>query len=214
MGGRCLTPAVVIDLDGTLVATNTFRNYILFASKLSLRQGRIDIAIGCTAPVVCRKLRLITHSCMKRLILRLTHRLMTDRHLETFASMVFSKVNTSVLEVCHEYHRKGYTLILATAAPSAYAVKIARLAGIAHCIATPPAETPGWMENKGIVKRDHVLQYLGDNDLSLSVVITDHRDDLPLLKANNRGLNLLVAPNQKTLDAIRAEGLQYQAIPQ
>lgn len=70
MGGRCLTPAVVIDLDGTLVATNTFRNYILFASKLSLRQGRIDIAIGCTAPVVCRKLRLITHSCMKRLILR------------------------------------------------------------------------------------------------------------------------------------------------
>ena len=42
-----------------------------------------------------------------------------------------------------------------------------------------------------------------------TIVITDHMDDLPILRANRDGVNYLVEPSRRSLDMIRREGIRF-----
>lgn len=213
MGHRCekMTPMIVVDLDGTLVASNTFRDYLLFAAKQSMGHNKHFIALQITIAVFLRKLRLISHSRLKKSVLAATSQFMTPSLLEDFATGVLNKRNLKVIAKCNEFRNKGFRIVLATAAPASYAEFISRKCNFDACIATPPADTIDWEENKGLYKRDNVLLFAKENGCSYEGIITDHYDDLPLLRLS-RIKPMLVSPKKKTLDALNAEGLSFQIL--
>ncbi|MDE5555267.1 MAG: hypothetical protein K2J10_08820, partial [Muribaculaceae bacterium] len=58
-------------------------------------------------------------------------------------------------------------------------------------------------ECMGEEKLRRVKQWLADNDCRLDCVVTDHKDDAPLLHFNSEGHNILVNPSASTLRFLR-----------
>jgi len=87
--------------------------------------------------------------------------------------------------------------ILATAAPSCYANIIAKNEQFNACLATRFPEKAYHLnyENKGEVKKTNVLKYLQNTGSgSIDIFITDHLDDLPLMKLAHH--IIVYTPNQ------------------
>lgn len=213
MGDRQLNSfcsAIIVDLDGTLLTRNSFKEYLKFAAWQSLRRLRIDIIPRVAAWIAVRKLRLITHSQLKQRLLRVTEPIMGHDELHKFANRLARYINPSVCRMCRQQRQAGKAVILATAAPASYASLIAQGVSLDGCIATPPSDTQDWRETVREEKRDQVLALLRRNKLSLHGIITDHHDDLPLMRVSEN--ITLVSPDKKTLDAVNAEGLLYNII--
>lgn len=212
MGDRLLTcrTAIIVDLDGTLLRRNSFKKYLKFAAWQSLRQLRIDVIPRIAAWIAVRKLRLITHSRLKQRLMRVTEPIMGPDELHKFANRLARHIHPKVLKLCRQMRQTNSAVILATAAPASYAALIAQGVSLDGCIATPSSDTPDWRETVREEKRDQVLAFLQCHELSLCAIITDHRDDLPLMRAAKD--IVLVSPNKKTLDAVNAEGLLYGII--
>lgn len=213
MGDRQLNSfcsAIIVDLDGTLLTRNSFKKYLKFAAWQSLRRLRIDIIPRVAAWIAVRKLRLITHSQLKQRLLRVTEPIMGHDELHKFANRLARYINPSVCRMCRQQRQAGKAVILATAAPASYASLIAQGVSLDGCIATPPSDTQDWRETVREEKRDQVLALLRRNKLSLHGIITDHHDDLPLMRVSEN--ITLVSPDKKTLDAVNAEGLLYNII--
>lgn len=192
-----MTPAAAIDLDGTLLDTNTFADYTRFAFIQSVKTLRLDIAVKVVWHVAVRKMRLTTHSTMKLGILRATGRFMTGQRLEALSHSLASKHNDRVADIIYRLRDRGFHLCLATAAPESYARLIADRFELDHCIASP-SPCDNWKENSGETKLRNLQQHLLNNNLTLQAVITDHHDDLPLLKAC-RGERIIINPSATTI---------------
>ena len=65
-----------------------------------------------------------------------------------------------------------------------------------------------WRENVGEVKRDKVEELLALNDARLSIFVTDHYDDLPLL-ALEKDSNLLVNPSASTCESCKRRNILF-----
>lgn len=191
--------AIVVDLDGTLVCTNTFKRYILFVAKEAIRSGRIDLFVLLGVLVAGRKLRLMSHCRMKYHILCATKRFMSARRIERFVESLKGYANRSVVDKLHTYKKEqGYVWILSTAAPVHYALLISQAFGFDYCIATlMPKQGSVWKENIREEKCRCTLALLGEIHAKFCILFTDHHDDLPLLKAG-KTLNILVKPSKKT----------------
>lgn len=187
--------AIVIDLDGTLVRTNTFSDYILYSCCEALCAMRLDIVFSLLYYICVRKLRFISHAVMKYHILRCTSLFMQryDR-IARFVEKEIRCANDEVVTHLIEYKSQGYLSVLATAAPALYACALAERYGFEACVATPAAEIPlsQWQENKQEEKLRRVSELLEKHNAILDVVITDHDDDLPLLSANKTGKNIII----------------------
>ncbi|MBR5899301.1 MAG: haloacid dehalogenase-like hydrolase [Muribaculaceae bacterium] len=198
-GHEKIIPAAAIDLDGTLLDTNTFVDYTRYAVKSCLSKGRINIAANMLWHIALRRLRLTSHSTMKHHLLRASAPIMTADRLEDFAHQLAAKANDKVVELCNRLRADRVYLCLATAAPDNYATLVARHFGFDHCIATPSDTTaPDWTENRAEHKLHSLLQHLDQYHLTLQTVVTDHHDDLPLLTACT-GTRYLVNPSAQTL---------------
>ena len=187
--------AIIIDLDGTLLRTNTFSDYILYSCCQSLRSFRLDLVFLLLLFSLLRKLRIISHARMKYLILRHTTTFMQQHDLlHSFVTRELSHENPTVISLLHHYATQSYLTILATAAPSLYAELIASHYHFDHCLATPPATIPyaSWRENKQQEKLLSVQKTLTSANAEISVVITEHSDDQPLLDANREGRNIVI----------------------
>ena len=199
--------AVAIDLDGTLVKTNTFRDYLSYCGNVALRSFKFGICWSILWWVTLRKLRLVSHSRMKYVLLRRTASFINRKgRLDQFIELELTYVNRRVLQLAEPYRSRGYLLILTTAAPGIYAHPIAEDLSIDLCCATPlPSEVVigRWQENVGQNKVDALSRMLQVHKAELEVVITDHFDDLPLLNYNAEGRNILVNPTDKTLAALK-----------
>ncbi|MBQ1932160.1 MAG: hypothetical protein II360_01525, partial [Muribaculaceae bacterium] len=68
-GHEKIIPAAAIDLDGTLLDTNTFVDYTRYVLKSCLSNYRLDIAANMLWHIALRRLRLTSHSAMKRHLL-------------------------------------------------------------------------------------------------------------------------------------------------
>lgn len=190
-----MQPAIIIDLDGTLLRTNTFSDYILYSCCQSLRSFRLDLVFLLLLFSLLRKLRIITHARMKYLILRHTTTFMQQHNrLQSFVTKELSHENPDVASTLHHYDSQSYLTVLATAAPSLYADLIASHYHFDHCLATPPATIPysQWRENNRQEKLLNVQKTLTSANAEISVVITDHSDDQPLLDANRKGRNIVL----------------------
>ena len=208
--------ALAIDLDGTLLATNSFQDYLSFCGHAALHRLRLDIALSIVFWVTLRKLRFIRHSTMKRHLLNRTASFMQHKErLDLFVERELIAVNRSVLQLMEQYRNRGYLFVLTTAAPGIYAHPIAENLHIDLCCATPlPSEVVigQWYENVGEQKVQSLRRLLAVHKAELEVVITDHYDDLPLLNSNE-GSNYIVAPSSKTMQMLKQHCQQpYQLV--
>lgn len=201
--------AVVIDLDGTLLTINTFKSYILFVSKLACRKGRLDIAFALAFCVGLRKCRLISHEKMKCHILKHSEHFMNRKHLNDFVDSILPLQNEKVYECALAYRKQGFFLCLSTAAPFSYASLIAERMSFDSVCATPmPSLIQDWRENVREIKRKNTLKQLEEHHLTLEILMTDHYDDMPLLK-ENKEKNILINPSDKTLRIINQHHIVY-----
>ena len=201
--------ALIVDLDGTLLQTNTFRDYLIFCGRAALCRFRLPLACSIVWWVALRKVRLISHSRMKRALLLRTAVFMRRRgRLDQFVEQELVKVNPRVLSFVEQYRNRGHLMVLATAAPSMYALPLTEMLHFDLCCATPlPSEVVigKWQENAGQNKLDALQRLLRVHSATIDVVVTDHHDDLPLLNANTEGSNYIVNPSTQTTAALQKE---------
>lgn len=201
-GCKKVTRVIVVDLDGTLVNVNTFREYLLFTAKVLTGRLRFLPVIRIMISVAMRKLRLVSHSAMKRRVLAATQSLVSGDDIDSFVRQLLQKVNIDLLNMLEKYRKEGCKILLATAAPGLYAREFADSLHLDGCVATPEvADNASWRENVGTAKLDSVCDYISGIGGELAVVVTDHYDDLPLLRYNP-GVNILVNPSPATVERL------------
>lgn len=211
MGNRCTETrqAIIVDLDGTLISTNSFKQYIVFAYQEAIKACRFDIAINLMINVASRKLRIKSHSEMKRRILLSTNDFMSQKsRIERLVEKLISKSNPHVVAMIQQCKAEGLFACLATAAPISYAQSIANQFGIDDCCATSIDINVDWVENVGNIKFKSVEDCCNSHNASPAIVITDHHDDLPLLLFN-KGENILIAPSHKTIEILTNHNIKF-----
>ncbi len=198
--------ALAIDLDGTLLNTNTFRDYLSFCGSAALHDFRLDICLKILWWVMLRKIRLISHSRMKEVLLDGTASFMGRKsRLDVFVEKEMTYLDPKTQRIMEPYRNRGYLLVLVTAAPAFYAHSIAEFLNMDLCCATQlPSEVVigQWKECVGENKVDALKRMLQIHKAELDVVITDHDDDLPLLNYNTMGRNIVINADAKALAAI------------
>ena len=138
-----------------------------------------------------RGFRLVAHDKMKYSILKNIEPYKIDyngfvKSLETYKRNI-AELNNPEFDI----------KVLSTAAPSCYANIIAKNEQFNACLATgfPEKVYHSNYENKGEVKKTNVLKYLQTiEDSSIDTFITDHLDDLPLMKLARHVI--VYAPNK------------------
>lgn len=194
--------ALAIDLDGTLLNSNSFQDYLSYCGTVALHSFKLGIAFSILWWVTLRKLRLISHSRMKYALLRKTASFMSrEGYLDLFVEQELTRINTSVRQLMEPYRNRGYLLILSTASPALYAHPIAENLSIDLCCATllPSEVVIGeWKECVKEQKVEALRRMLQVHKAELKVVITDHYDDLPLLNYNTEGRNIVVNASSQT----------------
>lgn len=187
----------VIDLDGTLCRRNTLHLYLTTALKYHLAHGNLSKVFRIGVQYLMRGLRLTGHSSLKFKALKAAG---TEKALlEIFSEQAKNSFNPAVVELIDSLKEKGYSVILATAAPEGYVHSI--WDGVLVATTWPHEDKP--VECRGEEKLRRVKEIAGSVDL----VVTDHYDDLPLMKASREVL--LVNPSAKTLKEIEKARLPY-----
>lgn len=183
--GRKVT---VVDLDGTLVQGNTLHLYLRAAVRC-LWWRRPLTALRVAMLMAARAARLIPHSTMKYGAARAV-----GAHPAVIARLKgTAHFNPQVIKLLEERKVMGDTVLLATAAFTFYARELWNSELIGSDLAAGPSE-----ECRGERKAAAVAAYLRTHRANLSCVITDHHDDLPLLRLNPTGPNYLINPSKKT----------------
>jgi phosphoserine phosphatase len=180
-----LSDVVFVDLDGTYIHGNSFH---LWLSHLVLGDSRVGIAVRLSifVMVMLRAVRAISHSRLKQAVQQQLSSTATrsERSGAYFPGRLRRAVVPAVREGCLGCRDLGYRLVLATAAPAEYAVPFATLEGFDDCLATEFIQPAGWRELYRSVKAEacgKMLRSSGTGQRQVGVV-TDHLDDLPLMK--------------------------------
>ncbi len=196
-----LRPLTVVDLDGTLIAGNSFTRFTLWVLRRAMRRVDLSTAIALGGIVLRRKARLSSHAAAKEAIMRLAGKRLDDGDYRDFAATLVPLVRPEVRVRLEEARANGHALCLATAAPWQYASPLGGLLGMDEVVATyPPREGGGMVECRGEVKKRRVQALCTRQRYRPAQTLTDHYDDLPLLiwTAASGGRNLLVAPSPST----------------
>lgn len=211
MGNRLenMTPAIVIDLDETLVTVNTFHHFMKFTAKIVAKRLHFIALLRIGIAATLRVLRYFPHSAMKHTVMNIAAHNVTDVQLHNFAATITTYTNPKVAQIIEDAHRRGAQAILASAAPALYASHIASLSGCNHCIATEMPQRMKLQECRGEQKCTQVCAFLDKNNLALEAVITDHSDDIPLIREclNRGGKAILVSPDKETTDKLNQQGI-------
>lgn len=190
----------VVDLDGTLVAGNTLHIYFRCALTDALRRGDLKTAATLSALAALRAARLVSHRRFKFSFLESVKP--SERLKKDFVRKVTASVRPEVSAIISHLKSDGAEILLASAAPAFYIGWFWN----DDYIATPVENNPGRTELRGPVKLKAVERYARKHNMSLYAVITDHSDDLPLLKAGARR-NILVKPSSHTLMTVKMAGV-------
>ncbi len=129
--------------------------------------------------------------------------------IEEFATLLYEYENKRVVSLLEKHREMGFVTVLSSAAPSVYAELIGTHYLFDFVCATPMPIDENWYENVNEQKKKNTLALLEQNSLEMVVFVTDHHDDLPLLKVE-KDLNVLVSPSQKTVDLLKKQNIQYE----
>lgn len=203
---------LVVDLDGTLLSTNTFTQFIIQSTIVMIhthKWGKVWLLIQV---IIKRKLKQVTHEQMKFKILQITNDLFSEQEILQFAQKLSKERNNNVIKVITDYKKQGYITCLSTAAPFIYAKKIQEIFNIDLICATPsPINNLSWKENVKEEKCNNTIKLLNSNNIGLNIFITDHYDDIPLLEISKEK-NILISPSKKTLNKLNTKSIKYSVL--
>lgn len=174
-----LKPLMVVDLDGTLISGNSLHIYIKEGFKrVSLLKKILILWL-----LFLRRMRIISHKKMKFGCLKYIDSKDAILH-KRFVQCVMTKLNARVTRQVKEFDG---AVLLATAAPDVYIPWI----WDGQYIATRTENNPMMDELRGEAKAAAVSEYAHRHNLTPTVVITDHRDDIPLMRLPEVGVYLI-----------------------
>lgn len=202
---------IVVDLDNSLIMTNSTRELAKFTFLRLLKKLKIADAISIAYKIALRKIRVISHAKMKHSIIRATLNNLSDSDIESFTAKLTAKINPKVKELIEISEQNGNRVLIATAAADFFLPLFIKSAKInADYIGTPYTDNiADFLETRKNEKLNKVRQYLADNNLAMEIFITDHHDDMPLL-AYNPGKNYIVSPSASTIRALT--GIQFEIL--
>lgn len=195
---------LVVDLDGTLFKINTFHYFIKYLIFKSIKRFKILFLIKLGFVIFLRLF--FTHQKMKYYVLKLLkHR--TDIDFNEFVNSISNEKRELKILKDSSFDIK----ILATAAPLCYASIIAKNNGFPICLATdfPDSNFNSSFENSKAAKKENVINYLASINVNhLDVFITDHLDDLPLMRVAKR--NIIVNLNQGLVKQLKQNSISFE----
>lgn len=164
--------------------------------------------------VLKRKAQLSSHTEMKHSIVGTAIQTLSQSEINRFAEILFDDLNPEVVNRLEIFASKGMQILLATAAADFFLPAFTGLLKnfTIDFIGTPyKSVVTEFVENKGDVKLSCVKNYLKSHNLQLQAFITDHIDDLPLLRYN-LGENILVNPSKPTVSLAKKAGIKFETI--
>lgn len=190
-----------VDLDGTLTLDNSFHRFLIALWRHGSRDARRRILVALTERALRRGAK--GRVRMKRRVLLAYGQMPTAPKAATRTAVVADVTRTAsdpVLEVVDAWRRSGGSVVLATAAPDCYARELADAFEMDDLVATPAVVAEGWVETLGAEKARRCKEWLRDNAPDASVgVITDHLDDVPLLRHAD---HVWIQGTQRDVDAL------------
>lgn len=173
---------VAVDMDGTLVAGNTWRFFASMMLRRSLARFQLRRLWRLTAAIVARRRGRLSHAELKYRFMLESHAL-PERCTRRFAECMSRRFNPEVMALIERERAKGAIILLATAAAGEYASLIAGCADIEHVVATPEAVAGvEYVETRGEHKADETEAFARRAGGEVTMVVTDHPDDLPLFR--------------------------------
>lgn len=192
----------VVDLDGTLLAGNSFRWFTRFVLRLAACRAPLQMIALCGL-IALRKLRLCSHRRLKWELMKTADRVLTPEDYNRFARIMQGRINRSVLSMLPSDTEP----VVASAASAEYVAPFVELMGWKHFVATRRPDSGrfrDFTECRGESKVKAVRTLFPGN--RIEAVLTDHVDDLPLLLASS-GRRILVNPSATTLLTVKGAGL-------
>ncbi len=186
---------LVVDLDYTFINSNSFTYFVKWLGANYINKVKFHSLFKLLLVIAKRKLRLISHSEAKLLILKIYD---IDRlDILPFVEILKKNIDKNIFNIIQEYKSFGYITCLATAAPCVYSEILAKVNNIDMCICTSMSLDTEWKENIREEKFNNVKTKFDNNKIEISVVITDHYDDLLLVK-NAKEKAIVVRANDLT----------------
>ncbi|HET7690649.1 MAG TPA: HAD-IB family phosphatase [Nocardioidaceae bacterium] len=203
-----MTVICVVDLDGTLIAENSFRQWIAFLGRWALRNRRVVMLLRLALACALRLLRIGSHATLKRRVLSLSTSV-DALSVHEFSRQLASRVRPEVCALVAQQAQSGCLIVLVTAAPDFYLGPIGEALGADHVVASPSVVTRGWRELSGEAKLEALENRFGA-DVRLAVVLTDHADDAPLVRRAER--TIVVAPDAGSWKTLSAAGTNVERL--
>ncbi len=206
--------AVIVDFDGTFVSINSFEYFYKELTKCAIKTGNIALFAFLLYQITLRKLRLIEHCELKKRTLHYFFNSNLLYFIPDFVGKLRHYVNDSVFSLCRDYKSNGYAVHLCTAAPELYVKPFVDSFDVKFddVICTPnPSDMLNWKENLLERKKETTLELLSKRDEVLSILITDHHNDLPLLLLEKEK-NLLINPSSKTISVLEESNVSFEIL--
>ncbi len=199
---------LVVDLDGTLYSINTFHYFIKFLINYSIKNFEVFLLVKILVVSMIRGFQFTSHSKLKYVILKA----IANKTLIDYKKFVNSiSLHKRYIPLLKE---KSFDIkILATAAPSCYATIIAKNNSFDLCLGTdfPSENYNNAFENCKEIKKKNVLNHLSnDNIHEIDTFVTDHIDDLPLLKLASR--NIIIKPNNSLKAKLKKHSISFEIL--
>lgn len=189
---------MAVDLDGTYIRGNTLKMYIKAGCGYLAHSGRFWRLLNVLGWVVARRMRLIPHVKMKR---KAAKAIGWNENIDSrFSSMVPANINPAVQNLMRDFENAGGRCVMASAAFGFYIPAISSLPFVATGLTDK-------IECRGDEKCRRLSKWLNDNDCVLHSVVTDHKDDIPLLKMPCV-CRYLVNPSADTIRAVEDAGVK------
>jgi phosphoserine phosphatase len=213
-------PAVLIcDLDGTILRVNSFPLWMLFLILGPLpgigMGARIVLSLRVQGLLSRRKLRRIDHAGLMRGSQKAWETAggpALDAAAARFRTLLRRTVRPEFEPLLLEIAAGAFDAVLATAAAGEYAIELGRQLGFEHVLTTPRRLTDGEGINSGARKLAGVVAFLNEREWSSRrrVLLTDHIDDLPLIRHSDAVL-WFGPPRELARVQALAAGIQFVA---
>ena len=146
---------------------------------------------------------------MKFSILKISENLISEKQIITFVKSLHTYINQNILKTMRD---ESYITILATAAPILYSQTIKERYEFDYLIATGHTNKGEWKENIREEKKGNLITLLEKYSLGnqISILYTDHHDDIPLMKFSD--LTYLVNASEETKKRTHSENITFKIL--
>lgn len=205
---------VFVDLDGTLVLGNSFHEFL----GALWRGGGLGVRVLMVQAFLLRCARGGSgRLAMKARLMKAFEGSSPERQ-DIIVGAVLGRlrrmISFPVLQRVRDLAEAGWIPVLATAAPDYYARPFTEELGFFRdCLATPPVAGVAWREFSGDAKADVCAKWLAASGGAERIaVITDHADDLPLLRQADHAVLQAWGESLQTIQAALRPGLRVEVI--